>query len=125
VLSRLCGSPKALKIRYSMPLCFGSRLTLTATRIALHGPAAAKNLTPPDGGKDHRAHRGGRKSGLQEPHTIRAYGEDLAAFTGKGSRSTCLSDLQRYADAVVGAPATRSRRLRSLKSLLSFASKMG
>ncbi|MGP0092616.1 MAG: tyrosine-type recombinase/integrase [Xanthobacteraceae bacterium] len=64
----------------------------------------------------------------KSPNTIRAYGEDIAAFrafTGKGLRATYLSDLQRYADAVVGAPATRARRLRSLKSLLSFASKMG
>jgi hypothetical protein len=40
----------------------------------------------------------------QEPDTIRAYGEHVAAFrafTGKGLRSTYLSDLQRYADALV------------------------
>jgi hypothetical protein len=36
-----------------------------------------------------------------------------------------LSDLQRYADSIVGAPATRARRLRALKSLLSFAAKLG
>ena len=41
----------------------------------------------------------------KSPHTIRAYGEDVAAFrafTGKGLRSTYLSDLQRYADALGG-----------------------
>ena len=38
---------------------------------------------------------------------------------------TRLSDLQRYADSLVGAPATRARRLRSLKSLLSFATRLG
>jgi hypothetical protein len=61
-------------------------------------------------------------------NTIRAYGEDVAAyraFAGKGLRSTYLWDLQRYADALAGAPATRARRLRALKSLLSFAAKMG
>jgi hypothetical protein len=36
-----------------------------------------------------------------------------------------LSDLQRYADSLVGAPATRGRRLKTLKSLLSFATRMG
>jgi integrase/recombinase XerD len=34
-------------------------------------------------------------------------------------------DLQRYADALAGAPATRARRLRALKSLLSVAAKIG
>jgi hypothetical protein len=61
-------------------------------------------------------------------NTIPAYGEDVAAFrafTGKGLRSTYLWDLQRYADALAGAPARRSRRLRAFKSLLSFAAKMG
>jgi len=61
-------------------------------------------------------------------HTIRAYRDDVAAFlafTGKSLRATYLSDLQRYADALVGAPATRARRLKALKSLLSFAARMG
>jgi hypothetical protein len=38
----------------------------------------------------------------KSPHTIRAYGEDVAAFrafTGKGLRATYLWDLQRYAEA--------------------------
>ncbi len=61
----------------------------------------------------------------KSPNTIRAYGEDVAAFrafTGKGLRATHLSDLQRYADALVGArrrrapgacgPANRSSRSR-------------
>ncbi len=64
----------------------------------------------------------------KSPHTIRAYGDDVAAFaafTGKPLRATRLSDLQRYADNLVGAPATRARRLRSLKSLLSFATRLG
>jgi site-specific recombinase XerD len=60
--------------------------------------------------------------------TIRAYGDDVAAFrrfTGKPLRATDLSDLQRYADSLVGAPASRGRRLKTLKSLLSFATRMG
>jgi hypothetical protein len=44
-------------------------------------------------------------------------------FTGKPLRATYLSDLQRYADSLVGAPATRGRRLKTLKSLLSFATR--
>jgi hypothetical protein len=58
----------------------------------------------------------------------RAYGEDVAAFrafTGKSLRATYLADLQRYADSVVSAPATRARRLPALKSLLLFAAKLG
>jgi integrase/recombinase XerD len=46
-------------------------------------------------------------------------------FTGKPLRAKYLSDLQRYADSLVGAPATRARRLKTLKSLLSFATRMG
>jgi hypothetical protein len=64
----------------------------------------------------------------KSPHTVRAYGEDVAAFrrfTGKPLRATYLSDLQRYADSLVGAPATRGRRLKTLKSLLPFATRMG
>ena len=64
----------------------------------------------------------------KSPHTIRAYGDDVAAFrrfTGKPLRATHLSDLQRYADSLVGAPATRGGRLKTLKSLLSFATRMG
>jgi integrase/recombinase XerD len=63
----------------------------------------------------------------KSPHTIRAYGDDVAAFrrfTGKPLRATYLSDLQRYADSLVGAPATRGRRLKTLKSLLSFATRV-
>jgi integrase/recombinase XerD len=64
----------------------------------------------------------------KSPHTIRAYSDDVAAFrrfTGKPLRAKYLSDLQRYADSLVGAPATRGRRLKTLKSLLSFATRMG
>ncbi|MGD0473151.1 MAG: site-specific integrase [Candidatus Velthaea sp.] len=63
----------------------------------------------------------------KSPNTIRAYREDVAAFrafTGKSLRATYLSDLQRCADNVVGAPTTLARRLRALKSLLSFAAKL-
>jgi integrase/recombinase XerD len=64
----------------------------------------------------------------KSPNTVRAYSEDVAAFrrfTGKPLRATYLSDLQYYADSLVGAPATRGRRLKTLKSLLSFAARMG
>jgi integrase/recombinase XerD len=64
----------------------------------------------------------------KSPNTIRAYDDDVAAFrrfTGKPLRATYLSDLQRYADSLVGAPAARGRRLKTLKSLLSFATRMG
>lgn len=61
-------------------------------------------------------------------HTQRACREDIGifrAFSGKSLRATYLSDLQRYADALTGAPATRARRLKALKSLLSFAARLG
>ncbi len=61
-------------------------------------------------------------------HTIRAYRDDIAAFrtfSGKSLRATYLSDLQKYADTLQGALATRSRRLKALKSLLSFAARLG
>lgn len=64
----------------------------------------------------------------KSPHTIAAYRADVAAFrvfSGKSLRATYLGDLQRYADALQGAPATRSRRLKALKSLLSFAARLG
>jgi integrase/recombinase XerD len=44
---------------------------------------------------------------------------------GKPIRLAYLSDLQRYADSLEGSPASRARRLLTLKSLLSFAAKMG
>jgi hypothetical protein len=53
----------------------------------------------------------------KSPHTIRAYGDDVAAFRrfiGKPLRATYLSDRQRYADSLVGAPATRGRRLKRM-----------
>lgn len=61
-------------------------------------------------------------------NTVDAYRADIAAFrafSGKSLRATYLSDLQRYADALTGAPATRARRLKALKSLLSFAARLG
>jgi integrase/recombinase XerD len=64
----------------------------------------------------------------KSPHTIRAYADDLAAyraFSGKTLRTTYLSDLQKYADSLCGGPATRARRLKALKSLFSFAAKLG
>jgi integrase/recombinase XerD len=64
----------------------------------------------------------------KSPHTIRAYAEDIAAYravSGKTLRTTYLSDVQKYADVLRGSPATRARRLKALKSLLSFAAKLG
>ena len=61
-------------------------------------------------------------------HTMRAYAEDIAAYravSGKTLRTTYLSDLQKYADVLQGMPATRARRLKALKSLLTFAAKLG
>jgi site-specific recombinase XerD len=46
-------------------------------------------------------------------------------FIGKPIRLAYLGDLQRYADALAGSPASCARRLLVVKSLLSFASRMG
>ncbi len=64
----------------------------------------------------------------KSPNTIRAYRRDIAVFRaaiGKPVRLAYLGDLQRYADSLEGSPASRARRLLVLKSLLSFAAKMG
>jgi integrase/recombinase XerD len=61
-------------------------------------------------------------------NTVRAYRRDIAAFRafiGKPIRLAYLGDLQRYADALAGSPASCARRLLVVKSLLSFASRMG
>jgi integrase/recombinase XerD len=64
----------------------------------------------------------------KSPNTIRAYRRDIAAFRafiGKPIRLAYLGDLQRYADALTGSPASSARRLLVVKSLLSFAARMG
>jgi hypothetical protein len=64
----------------------------------------------------------------KSPNTIRAYRRDIAAFRafiGKPIRLAYLGDLQRYADALSGSPASCARRLLVVKSLLSFAARMG
>jgi integrase/recombinase XerD len=60
--------------------------------------------------------------------TVRAYRSDVAAFralVGKPLRLIYLSDLQRYVDALEGAPSSRARHILAIKSLLSFAARMG
>jgi integrase/recombinase XerD len=61
-------------------------------------------------------------------NTVRAYRQDIAAFRafiGKPIRLAYLGDLQRYADALTGSRASIARRLLVVKSLLSFAARMG
>ena len=64
-------------------------------------------------------------------HTQRAYRIDamqLMAWTGKSLHATTLADLQSYADRVESlglAPATRHRKLSVVKSLFSFAHRIG
>lgn len=62
-------------------------------------------------------------------HTQRAYATDverLLAFVGKPLSSIILADLQRFADTLSDlAPNTRKRRLSSVKSLFTFAQKLG
>ena len=64
-------------------------------------------------------------------HTTRAYLHDAQAFliwAGKGLQAITLGDLQDYAQHLEGtdiAPATIARHLNSIKSLLTFAHKLG
>jgi integrase/recombinase XerD len=46
-------------------------------------------------------------------------------FVGKPLRAVTLGDLQAFADSLDGKPATRARILATIKSLLSFAAKLG
>jgi len=65
----------------------------------------------------------------RSPHTARAYSADVTAFSvfvGKPLHGVTLGDVQAYSDALAGlAPATRGRRLAAVKSLFSFALKIG
>jgi integrase/recombinase XerD len=62
-------------------------------------------------------------------HTQRAYRQDIARFlefTGVGLREVTLTALQAYADSLEHlADTTRNRKLSAIKSLLSFAHRMG
>src|SRR5690348_16636203 len=64
-------------------------------------------------------------------HTRRAYEADvrlLLATIGKPLAGIGLGDLQSWADSLpvqALAPASQARRLASIKSLLSFATKLG
>jgi integrase/recombinase XerD len=62
-------------------------------------------------------------------HTVRAYRRAidlLDAFLGrKPLRLLTLSDLQRFADSLTGAASSRGQTLAAVKSLLSFAVKLG
>ena len=60
-------------------------------------------------------------------NTALAYERDaraFLAFTGLPIATTTLAQLQDYADALSGAPASRARRLAVVKSLLAFATRV-
>jgi integrase/recombinase XerD len=60
--------------------------------------------------------------------TVEAYGRDVGDFleaVQKPIRSLTIADLQGWVDLLKGAPATRRRRLAAVKSLLSFATRIG
>jgi site-specific recombinase XerD len=61
-------------------------------------------------------------------HTARAYRGDVDRFrraTAKPLASITLADLQRFADSLDGAPASRYRTLSAVKSLLAFGHRLG
>jgi len=60
--------------------------------------------------------------------TAEAYRADVAAFRERVRtplRSVTIGDLQAFADSLDGAPATRRRKLASVKSLFALAVKVG
>jgi integrase/recombinase XerD len=65
----------------------------------------------------------------KSPHTARGYRADVAAFetfVARPLREITLGDVQAYSDALSGlAPATRGRRLAAIKSLFTFAQRIG
>ena len=65
----------------------------------------------------------------RSPATQRAYRSDstrFLRFVGKPQRSIKLADVQAFADSISDrAPATRSRAINVVKSLLSFAHRVG
>ncbi|HUK15596.1 MAG TPA: tyrosine-type recombinase/integrase [Bryobacteraceae bacterium] len=61
-------------------------------------------------------------------HTARAYRADvdrLRSNLGKPLAAATLADLQRFADSLGGAAATRHRTLSAVKSLLAFGHRLG
>jgi hypothetical protein len=77
-----------------------------------------RGLTPPDATEEQLI---GLWLHGKSANTIRAYRRDIAAFRafiGKPIRLSYLGDLQRYADALAGSPASCARRLLVVKSLL-------
>ena len=63
------------------------------------------------------------------PHTGRAYAADARAFlahVGQPLREITVGCLQGYSDSLAGlTPASRARKLAAVKSLLSFAHRLG
>ncbi len=60
--------------------------------------------------------------------TRKAYERDSArflVFVGVSIRQIRLADVQQFSDSLHGAPATRARKLAVVRSLLTFASKLG
>jgi site-specific recombinase XerD len=62
-------------------------------------------------------------------HTKRAYARAIASFAAftrrKALRHVTLSDLQAFADSLDGKPASIAQTLNAVKSLLSFAARIG
>jgi len=64
----------------------------------------------------------------KSPHTQRAYRADASAFlsaVGGDLQAVNVRVLYEYAAQLAGSPATRARALSAIKSLLSFAHKVG
>ena len=61
-------------------------------------------------------------------HTQKAYGEDTAvflAYVAKPLNMVTLADLQNFSDSLAGSENSRKRTISSVKSLFTFAQKLG
>src|SRR3954470_2150682 len=65
----------------------------------------------------------------RSPHTVRAYGKDAEAFlehAEKPLRAVTVGDIQAFGASLAKlASATQARRLSSVKSLLTYAHRLG
>lgn len=65
----------------------------------------------------------GKASGTQENY--RGDWETFCDFTGKGIQQVTLGDVQQWLNHLQGSDTTRNRKLMSIKSLFSFAARIG
>jgi integrase/recombinase XerD len=87
-----------------------------------------QDIRPADSSTAHDSQVRDRWLHGRSPHTQPAYRHDideLLSFTGKSIQSTTLADLQVFADSLDLANTSKARALNAVKSLFTFAHRMG